>query len=263
MKYKSYAGYLVLAVAVAALSIGATWTYANLTATTINACISKIGTVRILADGAPLKCMKTERLLSWNIMGPKGDVGPMGPQGVPGVGWDESRFAALEARTTALEATPSDPPTDPEDPGESHEDGLFAEIVSTDAESVIRDDGKDYAQFTIKLDLTAYGDDYFVSATSTDALGLSVRGDAGAVAHGIVSSARSSTADKEGDAFRINEGETETFTLTIAFIPDSIGFYFARLEHVQYGDTATTPVGTTLMLEPVEDYETDYTAVMD
>lgn len=84
MKYKSRAGYLVLAVAVAALSIGATWTYANLAATTINACISKIGTVRILADGAPLKCFKTERLLSWNIMGPAGPMGATGAQGEQG-----------------------------------------------------------------------------------------------------------------------------------------------------------------------------------
>jgi hypothetical protein len=47
---------------------------------TIYACVyPKDGTIRIVSG--PTSCKKTERLLSWNIMGPKGDKGDPDPAG--------------------------------------------------------------------------------------------------------------------------------------------------------------------------------------
>lgn len=90
---------LSLSIAVVALTLTGTLTYAQLADTPINACVSKIGLVRIIPDGSPVQCLKHEKLLSWNTSGPQGvkgdqgepglagaqgEVGPMGPQGEPG-----------------------------------------------------------------------------------------------------------------------------------------------------------------------------------
>jgi len=60
--------------------------------TTITACVSKEGKIRVLS-GADVhatrkhsrgKCARAERLVTWNITGPPGPVGPAGPEGPPG-----------------------------------------------------------------------------------------------------------------------------------------------------------------------------------
>ncbi len=81
---------LGLGIAVVALTLTSTLTYAQLADTPINACVSKIGLVRIIPDGSPIQCLKHEKLLSWNISGPQGEkgeqgeTGPIGPQGEAG-----------------------------------------------------------------------------------------------------------------------------------------------------------------------------------
>jgi len=54
------------------LAASATWALAQ-TDGVIYACVMKNGTMRIVSD--PAECMKNETLLSWNILGPKGDPG--------------------------------------------------------------------------------------------------------------------------------------------------------------------------------------------
>ena len=56
--------------------------YAAVSGNTITACVGKDGTLKFSADGTT--CAKGQTLLSWNIQGPKGDMGPQGPQGEPG-----------------------------------------------------------------------------------------------------------------------------------------------------------------------------------
>lgn len=86
MKTKSILIYPAIAVVVAGISVTGTWAYANLPSTTITACVSKVGIVRILGDGVvPSKCLKNEKLLSWNIKGERGDKGTAGLQGPQGV----------------------------------------------------------------------------------------------------------------------------------------------------------------------------------
>lgn len=46
--------------------------------------------------------------------GPQGPAGSIGPQGEPGIGWDESRFAELEARVASLESIHEDGPPVPD-----------------------------------------------------------------------------------------------------------------------------------------------------
>jgi len=73
MKGKRDRTRLLVVVGVAVLLVaGATWAWAQ-TDGVINACVNpNDGTLRIVADP---ECKKNEDLLSWNIMGPKGDPG--------------------------------------------------------------------------------------------------------------------------------------------------------------------------------------------
>lgn len=54
------------------------WSYTHATGTTIYACVSKNGDVRIPVDGT---CRNSETPINWNVQGPKGDKGD---QGAPG-----------------------------------------------------------------------------------------------------------------------------------------------------------------------------------
>ena len=77
MKYPLY-------ILTASILLAGTWAYAGLETKTINACVSKVGTVRIIPGGSPIQCLKHETLLTWNTSGPKGDQGEPGPQGPAG-----------------------------------------------------------------------------------------------------------------------------------------------------------------------------------
>lgn len=73
--------FVILALAVLLLAVGATWVLAEGEGQ-ISACVNTSdGTLRIVTDPV---CRKNETLLTWNIMGPQGEVGPMGPQGPAG-----------------------------------------------------------------------------------------------------------------------------------------------------------------------------------
>jgi len=85
---------LLVSAGVIAAAAGASWATVALTSTTstntIYACQRTDGAddsafVRIVSD--PSKCKTNERVISWNVQGPKGDPGPAGvpgPAGLPG-----------------------------------------------------------------------------------------------------------------------------------------------------------------------------------
>lgn len=80
MKYPLY-------ILTASILLAGTWAYAGLETKTINACVSKVGIMRIIPNGSPIQCLKHETLLTWNTSGPQGlqgEPGPAGPQGPQG-----------------------------------------------------------------------------------------------------------------------------------------------------------------------------------
>ncbi len=148
--------------------------------------------------------------------------------------------------------------------GELHQlysEGIFAEIVSVDETKTAGDNNdNDVGDFEIKFDLTAFDDTFYVSATTTDVFAFVVEDGAGVASTtetAAANAAITSTATKEGDAYRIDSGDTETFTLTITVNPSSDDFYRAQLNTVEYGATAATPYGTIHTASPDEDFETD------
>jgi hypothetical protein len=69
--------FIVLGLVLFLLSTSVTWAFAISGDGTIYACVnSNDGTIRIVSNST--SCKKTERLLSWNITGPKGDKGDPG-----------------------------------------------------------------------------------------------------------------------------------------------------------------------------------------
>jgi len=137
--------------------------------------------------------------------------------------------------------------------------GIYAEIVSTDADT--KDAGTEVnnlGEFIIKFDVTAFEETYYLSATNTAAYDVDILlagVDTATTSHSI---AISSTATKNNNAYRIDEGQTETVTLTITIQPGAAGNYTARLQSVDYGALESAPLDQTAhTVAPVADFETD------
>jgi hypothetical protein len=149
--------------------------------------------------------------------------------------------------------------------GDAHQlltEGIFAEIVSTDEEVQVKTIGgteQDEATFELVFDVTAFDDTFYISATSAAAtvFGYRVEDGSGADVATSTHAAVSSTATKEGDSYRVNSGDTETFTLTVTLNPDVSGFYRVELDTIKYGTSAAAPGGATHNAQPDEDFETD------
>jgi hypothetical protein len=150
--------------------------------------------------------------------------------------------------------------------GETHQlqsEGVFAEIVSITETS--KSDGTNddaVGEFKFKFDVTAFDDTFYVSATTTSVVGFTVydADRASTTLTAAASAALSSTATKESSvAYRIDEGASETFTLTVTVDPTVVagGYYHVVLDSVTFGDTAATPYGSSHTAAPVEDFESD------
>ena len=119
-----------------------------------------------------------------------------------------------------------------------------------------------YGTYTIKFDVTALEDDAFIddvaaSGTVSNGVGFVVTGDAFT---GTSSAVLTSTADLVGSSttrFQVDEGETETFTLTVTLDPSAAGTFGVRLDEINFneinwnGDTVFTVSSSD------EDYRTD------
>jgi Putative peptidoglycan binding domain len=137
--------------------------------------------------------------------------------------------------------------------------GIFAEIVSTDVDTKNGPGGDDtLGEFIIKFDVTAFEDDYYLSATNTAAYDVSILQAGTASSTAVKSIAISSTAAKNNNAYLIADGDTETVTLTITFEPGFAANYSALLNSVDFGDLESAPLNQTAHeASPAEDFETD------
>lgn len=145
--------------------------------------------------------------------------------------------------------------------GEVHQlmsTGIFAEIVSTSVDTMSNGvDDDSVGKFTIKFDVTAFEDTYYVS-TTTAVFDFDLLDGDGAAAAGTSSASISSTATKKDGAYRIDEGDTETFTLTINLEPGVAGYYRAILNSVDFGTAPASPTDMDAhTCAPADDFETD------
>lgn len=145
--------------------------------------------------------------------------------------------------------------------------GAILEYVSGSATKDLNTDTTatdDEGVFTLKFDVTAFEGDLYVNKTAasgttmgTAGVNFQITDGSGAVVGTTTPEASlSSTAETEGTRFKVAEGETETFTLTINYDPGVSGFYGVRLYSLNFATTNANPTTQQRAL-PEEDYETD------
>ena len=114
------------------------------------------------------------------------------------------------------------------------------------------------ATYTVKFDVTALEDDAFIDdvalATTTEGTRFVVFGDSYA---GSISSILTSTATLTGGRFLVEEGETETFTMTVTLNPTTAGTFGVRLDTVNFNDVNDAADTTFTVDASEEDYRTD------
>lgn len=156
--------------------------------------------------------------------------------------------------------------------GEEHTlrtEGAVLSPDSTDEDLKVNDDqtaADDEGVFKVVFDVTAFETDIFVnkSAASGTTMGTAganfliedTNGDAVTDAATTSVASLTSTADTEGTRWIVEEGETETFTLTVEYDPSVAGFYQLQLYSFNFNDTNAAP-DTAQRALPSEDYETD------
>lgn len=145
--------------------------------------------------------------------------------------------------------------------GSTHQlwtEGVFAEVVSTDA-TLDTSSGHDVGTYTIKTDVTAFAGTFYMSATSSNAFPYHFEDETGAtvIPVGTSTVTLTSTASTEVDAYRIDDGLTETFTLVVTLDPVEAGTYHVILDSIEYGSAAGTPFGLTHNASPVGDFTTN------
>jgi hypothetical protein len=151
-------------------------------------------------------------------------------------------------------------------------EGINAEVTST-SENVVVVDGEDndYAEFEIEIDVDAFEVDAFISQFAATSLEYSIidasNGDiahteagAGTVATGSAVISVSSNANLEGGTYyRVNENDTETFTISVTYTPANVGAvsgsYRLQLDAILFEDSAALPTVTYATI-PTEDYST-------
>ena len=140
-----------------------------------------------------------------------------------------------------------------------------SETLKANTDSTTADDE---GVFVLKFDVTAFEQDLFIakSAAASTTLGVAgvnyvVEDSAGAaVGAGTSTASLSSNATSQGSYFKVAEGETKTFTLTVNYDPATSGFYQVQLHSVAFAATAVAP--TTLQeATPAEDFETDQISI--
>lgn len=155
--------------------------------------------------------------------------------------------------------------------GESHTMRTSGVIIGTQNTSAVlqpnsnstRED--DQGVYTIRFDLTAFERDIFIAKSATRGTTLSTGGvnftmidtSAGSLetASGTVATSLSSNARTEGGYYKVAEGETKTFTLSVNYDPEYNAFYKVQLHSINWSSFASEPTAQQLAL-PEQKFET-------
>lgn len=150
-------------------------------------------------------------------------------------------------------------------------EGIFVDADASDHSATERENddstqADNEGVYTIVFEVTAFEEDAFIersterttvgSTTATEGAMYEIEDSNGdPVTTGTTSASLTSSADQEGNFFRVNEGTTETFTLRVNFDPATTGNFFqAQLQAVGFNDTAAAP-DDSQQATPEEDFE--------
>ncbi len=144
--------------------------------------------------------------------------------------------------------------------------GLSVESRSTSAQSFPQETvANSYATYTISFDVTAFDDDAYIyngaasstaASTASQGVGYDIEG---GWTGGTESPVLSSTADTSGSYFVVEEGQTETFTLTVTLNATTTGTYAVELTDVASATSATeTGSVSTVVDQDDQAFQTDF-----
>ncbi|HWH16441.1 MAG TPA: peptidoglycan-binding protein [Candidatus Paceibacterota bacterium] len=138
--------------------------------------------------------------------------------------------------------------------------GVAVEAVST-SQSVVTpgsDASATYGTYTIRFDVTALEEDAYIATTTGTSGTVGVTYTIGGTTFtGSESAIITSTADRENGFYVVQEGETETFTLTVTLNPDAAGTFDVRLDTIRFNDSASFTGSTTYSVGSHSDFRTD------
>lgn len=148
-------------------------------------------------------------------------------------------------------------------------EGINVEPTSDSSDIQVVDGvDNDYATYTIEVEVTAFESDIFIpnnSSSFTYQFENAGTGAAFATTSATTSQAVTSSADVVGNFYRVNEGDTETFTYTFTLDPQAAAEgvqYRAQLLTINYNDTQAAP-DAVYTATPANDYETDSELIAD
>jgi hypothetical protein len=152
--------------------------------------------------------------------------------------------------------------------------GVDVSVEETDADITVVDGAdNDYGTFSIDLEVTAFEQDVFIPLGSASTTWKLVDGGGSDLVTSDTASTTvvvSSSADEggAGDAFfEINEGQTETVTVTVTYTPGGVAPQSARLQLLTFVFDETGTVSgaddSTWTALPASDYRTDTITIQD
>lgn len=137
----------------------------------------------------------------------------------------------------------------------------------TDASAVVTtgtNNNDDYATFEIEVEITAFEQDVYIKTDGSDIDAVVVNNASATTS--VASVVLDSSAEESNNRFEINEGETETITLTVTYGP---GVAYSgetvrlRLNSIGFYPSSTSVVKTTQTTLPASDYRTGFVTLVN
>lgn len=145
-----------------------------------------------------------------------------------------------------------------------HTKGIVVKPItkSTDITSV-SGATNDYATFSMKLEVTAFGQDVYLSTNVAEAIAYQLEDNTGAIIPGTGTAVLDSNAREQGNFFLINEGETRTINLQVTYLP-GVSMTTARMQllNINFNESASAP-SQTWSANPASTYETETKTIVD
>ena len=151
--------------------------------------------------------------------------------------------------------------------GETHTlrtEGAILEFTSSTQIIKINSDvdlTDDEGVYTLKFEVTAFENDLYIDDSAVRGLTLGTEGAnytitnlGAATTTGVAIATLDSDAELDGSRFKVSEGETETFTLTVEYDPAATGAFKLQLHSLNFAVTNAVPTTQQLAL-PVEDFD--------
>jgi hypothetical protein len=138
-------------------------------------------------------------------------------------------------------------------------DGFTSEVDTLGQDDTI-------GEYTLEFEVTAVEGDFYItdnvstSTSVTDGVRYTINPDAS----GAATASLESTGDEDSvGVFTVQEGETETFTLTVTFDPAAAGSFRVQLAEVWYSDATNGLGGDMYTPSPAQDFRSASQAIND